>query len=463
MEQFQHLDPDVRIGYVEATALPAGDYDLLGYFGQTFQNKKVTIVAGAVTRITVVTGIGGGLAVFVANPDGSPYLGGFCDFIHDEFGTSYDLGQGGCDGDRNYDQHDDRWYGKDGEIANALTVGDYVVVVSDANHGVVKPIRHVTVSPGRAETVVAVTFGTAAVTMEFAGSTGRSVSGGCIQLTQSNPELAPIQAGQPELADFVIGGTRSACLESGHTVMGLAPGSYTVQALGSPAGFSMPVQPLPFTVADGQHEIVSIRPDGLHTETATPTPTATPMPTPTATVTPAPAPKPNVSLRAPSGKVGANLAVMLGNFPANTTATVKIAGRTLGTVAIAGNGSGGATFRIPSLTGGRHTVVATDGAIKASRSLTVSAAQSLAPTTVKAGTSVTVSVTGFGANATLSIRLHKPNGSPDYRIVGTIYTDKSGAGHLTVLLPPSSLTGKRRIATYGPESHASGYVTVTAP
>lgn len=25
LEQFQHLDPDVRIGYVEATALPAGD------------------------------------------------------------------------------------------------------------------------------------------------------------------------------------------------------------------------------------------------------------------------------------------------------------------------------------------------------------------------------------------------------------------------------------------------------
>lgn len=97
----------------------------------------------------MVTGIGGGLAVLVANPDGSPYLGGFRAFIHDEFGTSYDLGQGGCDGDRNYDQHDDRRYGKDGEIAHALTVGDYVVVVSDANHGVVKPIRHVTVPPGR--------------------------------------------------------------------------------------------------------------------------------------------------------------------------------------------------------------------------------------------------------------------------------------------------------------------------
>ncbi len=176
----------------------------------------------------------------------------------------------------------------------------------------------------------------------------------------------------------------------------------------------------------------------------------------------------SLSLGASSGHVGDAVTVTGTNFAAGSSVSITFDGTVVATPTADASGGFTATFNVPTAAGGTHTVVASSGAISKSTTFTVTANVSVTPATGNVGTQVTLSGTGFNANANVTITY---NGSALQS--GTAMTTNA-AGALTVSFQvPASPSGARTVAvsdgvnsasaTFVMEATAPAAPTLTSP
>jgi hypothetical protein len=142
-----------------------------------------------------------------------------------------------------------------------------------------------------------------------------------------------------------------------------------------------------------------------------------------------------------NGKVGDTISITGTNFAANHNINLTIDGSAItGIGTITTNATGGftANFNIPAIVGGLHTLVVSDGTTSKTTTITVHASASITPTSGNVGTSVTVSGSGFNANAQLTI---KYNG-----IVAATGTLPSNGAFANATFPiPASVSGTHAV------------------
>ncbi len=115
----------------------------------------------------------------------------------------------------------------------------------------------------------------------------------------------------------------------------------------------------------------------------------------------------SVTLDKNTGVVGTTISVTGVNFAASSNIILTIDGVAitgLATITTAANGGFTATFNIPTIAGGAHTLAVSDGTTTKSAQFTVTAQASLTPGNGNVGTAVTVSGDGFNAGTTLTIK-----------------------------------------------------------
>src|SRR6266567_3343021 len=138
----------------------------------------------------------------------------------------------------------------------------------------------------------------------------------------------------------------------------------------------------------------------------------------------------NVSLSTGSGAIGSSTTVSGGGFAASTTVT------------------------IPNVTGGIHQVFATDGNNTASANFTVPFSLTLGPGSGGAGTTITVSGTGFLASEGITVGWDQSNNQ-----VATAPANGSGAFSTSFAAP--SGTGNHLVFASGQTSHFTLATTFT--
>lgn len=115
---------------------------------------------------------------------------------------------------------------------------------------------------------------------------------------------------------------------------------------------------------------------------------------------------PSITLSPTSGNVGSPVSISGSHFPPSSAVTATYAGNSVSlTPSTNTNGSGsfsGGSFNVPASTAGAHTVQVTVSGRSASASFTVEPAITLSPTTGVAGTSASISGTGFAASDTVT-------------------------------------------------------------
>ena len=117
---------------------------------------------------------------------------------------------------------------------------------------------------------------------------------------------------------------------------------------------------------------------------------------------------PAITLTPNNGQSGAAIQVKGTGFIANAAVTLSIDGTRLTTTpSVFGADSSGninASFTIPSISGGTHTVTANDGTGSATAAISVTASITTGQSTGKVGSTGTVSGNGFGARATVNVK-----------------------------------------------------------
>jgi len=112
---------------------------------------------------------------------------------------------------------------------------------------------------------------------------------------------------------------------------------------------------------------------------------------------------PSLSATPVRGAVGTTVAVSGVNFLASSPITVSFAGAPVGTITSNSSGGFSTTITVPSAVAGSNSISATDGTNAASSNFNVVPNISLTPVKGSAGTSVTVTGTGFGASLAVSV------------------------------------------------------------
>ena len=141
--------------------------------------------------------------------------------------------------------------------------------------------------------------------------------------------------------------------------------------------------------------------------------------------------------------VGNPVTVRLAGWYPNRTFTIALDGATVGTVDT--DASGSATFTLPVPVGtstGPHSVTAS-AADRATASATLLVKPvpvtlgdvRISPTRLKAGHEATLRLSGFSANATLTVTLE------DGTRVGTVTTDASGSARAKLVVPAGTSDG----------------------
>jgi IPT/TIG domain len=115
---------------------------------------------------------------------------------------------------------------------------------------------------------------------------------------------------------------------------------------------------------------------------------------------------PSISLTPGAANVGATVAVSGSNFPAGSALTATYDGGALtlqGTTTTTASGAipAGVTFTVPASTAGGHAVSVSAGGLSAGQTLTVQPQITLTPTSGGAGSSGSISGTGFAAGSAL--------------------------------------------------------------
>jgi hypothetical protein len=198
------------------------------------------------------------------------------------------------------------------------------------------------------------------------------------------------------------------------------------------------------TASETSTEVASDTP--TNTATATETPTSTSTATNTATATATPIPVPAMSLSASSGNVGTRLSVQVRKFRPNSRVAVYWDSTRVLTLETNELGTARGSFSVPASVAGYHTVKANGALSKtASKQYRVLPLLKLNTGSVTAGRSITATVSGFGANATVKIRLYDINGSTSYVTIGSLVTNGTGSGQGIFTVPRSSKAGYHKV------------------
>jgi len=180
----------------------------------------------------------------------------------------------------------------------------------------------------------------------------------------------------------------------------------------------------------------------------------------------------SIELNVASGEVGDAITVSGVNFAANSNITLTIDGvavTTLPTPVSAGSdGSFSASFIIPTIAGGTHTISVTDGTTTKTENFTVTSSATITPTSGHVGIVVTVNGEGFKASHTITITY---NGTA-LQLDNAITTNAAGVFNATFNVPPSP-GGERTVAVsdgtnsvefiFNMETTAPPAPTLTAP
>ena len=149
-----------------------------------------------------------------------------------------------------------------------------------------------------------------------------------------------------------------------------------------------------------------------------------------------------LTLDPPAVFVGQSTTIRLAGWYPNRTFAITLDGATIGSVTTDASGAAALPLPItPAISLGTHTVKATsstDGAT-ATATLTVKTIPHgevrISPTRLKAGNDATFRLSGFSANATLTVTLE------DGTRVGTITTDASGSARAKLVVPSGTSDG----------------------
>lgn len=169
-----------------------------------------------------------------------------------------------------------------------------------------------------------------------------------------------------------------------------------------------------------------------------------------------------MSLSATSGHVGDTVTISGSNFPANSTITATYDGAALSlsgttTTTSAGSIPSGVTFNVPASVTGSHTVRVTAGGQTGSASFAVSPAISLSPSSGGAGTSDSISGTGFAANTTVTATF----GGAPVTLSGSPTTGSTGSFSSASYTVPNSAAGTYTVQISDGTSRASSSYQVT--
>jgi hypothetical protein len=142
-----------------------------------------------------------------------------------------------------------------------------------------------------------------------------------------------------------------------------------------------------------------------------------------------------ITVNPQSGTAGSNIQVTGKGFIANKSISIKLDGAAITTapsspVTNAG-GEFTASFTIPAIFGGLHSIDVTDGTFAFSSSLSVTSGADISVIRGDVGTSVTVTGTSFGSNAAILMTF-------DGESVATVNADRNGAFSATFNVPPAS-------------------------
>jgi hypothetical protein len=152
--------------------------------------------------------------------------------------------------------------------------------------------------------------------------------------------------------------------------------------------------------------------------------------------------EPTLAISTATGKVGDTITVTGTNFGASKTITLTVDDvaviTTPSSITSAANGGFTATFNIPTIAGGVHTLAVSDGTASKSAQFTVTADADISPTSGNVGQAVTVSGDGFIAGATLTIKY-------DGVAVATGTLPSTGAFTNATFTVPASIGGSHNI------------------
>lgn len=168
----------------------------------------------------------------------------------------------------------------------------------------------------------------------------------------------------------------------------------------------------------------------------------------------------SISLSPTSARPGDTVTVTGSNFATNTSVTIKFDGTIITTVTTTSTGTFSATFAIPSTaTIGSHTISATDGTKSASEEFDVKlqiaqASISLSSTTTFAGSSLTVSGSGFAAASTVTIRL-------DGNVLATSIASSAGSFSAAINIPLTVTQGAHTISASDGTNSSSATLSIT--
>ena len=170
---------------------------------------------------------------------------------------------------------------------------------------------------------------------------------------------------------------------------------------------------------------------------------------------------PTISINPTSGPVFTLVTVTGNGFGPISTVTITFDGSTVAAVTSTSNGGFTATFNVPLVTNGDHTVKAAQGSNSASRTFTVNSplvpAIFLNTTSGPVGTPVDISGFGFDPDSTIDITF---NGLAVDTTPASVTTTTNGFFFANFTVPPSSIGPVPVIATQGDNS-ASKTFTVT--
>ena len=166
----------------------------------------------------------------------------------------------------------------------------------------------------------------------------------------------------------------------------------------------------------------------------------------------------SLSLSASSGAIGSSTTVSGGGFAASTTVRILFGGSggtQVGSESSDATGNlPGLAVTVPNVTGGVYQVFATDGNNSASANFTVPFSLSLSPGSGGAGTTITVSGTGFLASEGITVGWDQSNNQ-----VATATANGSGAFSTSFAAP--SGTGNHLVFASGQTSHFTLATTFT--
>jgi hypothetical protein len=201
-----------------------------------------------------------------------------------------------------------------------------------------------------------------------------------------------------------------------------------------------------------------------NTATATETPTSSSTATNTATATATPIPIPAMSLSASSGNVGTRLSVQVRKFRPNSRVAVYWDATRVLTLDTDELGSARGSFSVPASLAGYHTVKANGALSKtASKQYRVLPLLKLNTGSVTAGRSIMATVSGFGANATVKVRLYDINGSTSYVTIGSLVTNSTGGSQATFTIPRTAKAGYHKVLAVQSTNRDDATVYVKVP